>query len=386
MADDGGAIDRALAARRVLVVDDDPDINRLVSVRLKARGFDVRSASDGEEALAELVESPPDVLFLDVSMPGLSGLDVLERVRGERLDLAVIMMTAFGSEEVAVEALRRGADDYLRKPFETREFQAVLDRTVRRLELTRQNVWLQNQLDEKRRQLEEELARAARVQAELLPRDAPVLPGFELAARCLPAREVGGDFYDWLETAPGCVTLILGDVMGKGMPAALLMATVRAVLRAASQQSSPAGAVRIAAGAIAHDLDRSDSFVTLFHTQLVAAERRLLYVDAGHGYAFLRRSDGSVERLRRGGLPLGIMQEERYDEGCVDLRAGDTVVVYSDGLAEARADRTLDMPAVAQAVEGAATAAEMVDRLIALAGCAGECPDDLTVMVLRCRA
>lgn len=122
---------------RALVVDDDPDINRLLRVRLKARGYEVESAADGAQALAAIERFGPDLLICDISMPIMGGLDVLDRVRADGRDLAVVMATAFGSEKVAIEALRRGADDYLRKPLEPVEFQAVLDRTVARLRLAR---------------------------------------------------------------------------------------------------------------------------------------------------------------------------------------------------------------------------------------------------------
>ena len=258
----------AAQVRRILVVDDDPDINRLVRVRLTTRGFTVESATNGEEALAAIAVDPPDLLFLDISMPGIGGLEVLAELRARELDLAVIMMTAFGSEAVAIEALRHGADDYLRKPFDRTEFGATLDRTVRRLELSRQNAWLRTRLDEQRRQLEAELARAGAVQAELLPRDQPAIAPFELAARCIPAREVGGDFYDWQGLAPGDLWLTLADVMGKGMPAALWMATVRTAMRAVVRESPPAVAMRYVARALEPDLARAEAYVTLFLARL----------------------------------------------------------------------------------------------------------------------
>lgn len=370
-------MDEAITARRALVVDDDAGINRLVAVRLKTRGFDVDSATNGEDALRRVVNGHPDLVFLDVSMPGMSGLDVLQHLRSQELDLAVIMMTAFGSEEIAVEALRQGADDYLRKPFEPREFQAVLERTVARLELTRQNTFL-------RRQLEAELARAAEVQAELLPREVPALPGFELAARCVPAREVGGDFYDWLETSPGVLRFTLGDVMGKGMPAALLMATTRAVLRTAAGQNPPAEAVRIAARATELDLERSGSYVTLFHAELDVQKHRLQYVDAGHGHVFIRRSSGAIGSLGAGGLPIGLLQDQTYEQGTVELHPGDTLVVYSDGLVEAHPSAQMPQEEIAAHLNVGGTAQQMAARLIDLAACVGHCPDDLTVVVLRC--
>ncbi len=368
-----------------LVVDDDRVTNLLLRRFLEKRGYRVTSAASGEEALEILRSSRPDIVLLDVSMPGIGGLEVLERVRTRELDVAVVMMTAYGTEEVAIEALRRGADDYLRKPFEQAELAAVTERTVERLQLCRQNAALRRQLDEKRRQLEAELSRAARVQAELLPEESPGIEGFDLAARCVPAREIGGDFYGWVQKDAGCLALTLGDVMGKGMPAALLMATARAVLRALSRQNPPGDTMNQAARALEVDLQRSSSFVTLFHAQLDAAARRVSYVDAGHGHAFVKRAGGKAERLDTGGIPLGILPGETYEEVSVVLEPGDALVVYSDGLVEAHPDAALSVETISEHLQGAGGAEEMVGRLIRLAEPAGPPPDDLTVLVLYCR-
>lgn len=135
--------------------------------------------------------------------------------------------------------LRRGADDYLRKPFDRGDLQAVLDRTIAKLLLTRQNAELRERVMAHQRHIDGELAQAARVVAELLPPAPPVIAGFELAAACVSAREVGGDFYDWQLLPSGELSLTVGDVMGKGLSAALLMATVRAVLRALVAHGRP---------------------------------------------------------------------------------------------------------------------------------------------------
>lgn len=238
--------------------------------------------------------------------------------------------------------------------------------------------------EERRRQLEEELAQAARVQSGLLPSEVPVLSGFELAGRCLPAREVGGDFFDWHAPAPDELTLTLGDVMGKGMPAALLMATVRASLDAVARQAPPATAVEAVATALERDLERSGSFVTLFHARANAGTRCLEFVDAGHGHAFLRRADGRVERLEPRGLPLGILGGQSYEEGSTTLRPGDALVVYSDGVLDAYPGAATPAD-VAERLDGAASAGEILERLLALAPRQGALPDDFTVVVLRCR-
>ncbi|HXG90575.1 MAG TPA: SpoIIE family protein phosphatase [Vicinamibacterales bacterium] len=369
---------------RVLVVDDDQEIHRLLRARLEARGYHVDSAASGEEGIAMLRTVNPDLVFLDVAMSGMTGIDVLDFIRSQRFDVAVILTTAYSSEQVAIAALRHGADDYLRKPFDRGEFQAALDRTIARLTLSRQIKLLRKELEMKQRQLTDELARAAVVQSELLPMENPPLPGFEIGARCLPARAVGGDFYDWQQLPGGILSLTVGDVMGKGMSAALLMATVRAVIRAMVSQHGPADAVQHTAQSLDGDLSRSGSFVTLFHAQLNTVTSELTYVDAGHGQAMLRRANGVIEPVTPSGLPIGVLSTEHYVEGCLTLQPGDQLVIYSDGLSEARPDLFKDSSTLAAQINPDETAGMTAQRLVDLATSAGgQLPDDLTVVVLR---
>ncbi len=374
---------QAPPVRRILVVDDDPDINRLLRARLTARGYDVSTAASGEEALALLADLPADIIFLDISLPGISGLQTLAEARQRGLDVAIIMTTAFGSEQIAIEALRQGADDYLRKPFESDEFRRVLERTVQRLSLERQNRVLRQQLEAHHRRLVSEMARAAEVQARLLPQLAPVLPGFQLAAECIPARDVGGDFYDWQQPAPHLLSFWLCDVMGKGLDAALLMATVRAVMRAVVRSSPPAEAMHYVSAALDEDLRQSDRFVTLFLAQLDTSNGRLMSIDAGHGLAFVLRADGSVETLdEHRGLPLGILPDQRYYQRETILNPGDALVVYSDGLVDARVDLDLTPQVLAHQLGGAGSALAMLDRLVTLLAPVQTPPDDMTLLVV----
>jgi PAS domain S-box-containing protein len=231
--------------------------------------------------------------------------------------------------------------------------------------------------------LQVELVYAAEVQAKLLPRSYPHIPGFDIAARCLPAKQVGGDFFDWQEVCQGVWALTLGDVMGKGMAAAMLMATVRAAMRSVGH-NRPAEALRLTESAVLPDLENAESFVTLFLGQLFAAERRLTFVDCGHGYVFLRRSDGAVEELVPRGLPLGVPALKVYQEGTILFAEGDTLVIYSDGLVDARQELALDSQTLARHLDGAASAQEMVGRLMELTEQEGPLPDDVTVLVVRC--
>lgn len=231
-------------------------------------------------------------------------------------------------------------------------------------------------------QLQTEMTLAAEVQRKLLPGDPPTIPGLQIAAFCLPARQAGGDFYDWQETAPGTVTLAFGDVMGKGMAAAILMATVRAALRALTRENGPSAAVQLAEQALWHDLDGSERFVTLFLARLDVASGRMAYVDCGHGYAFLRRRDGTIEELLPRGLPLGVSADETCQEGSCMVEKGDALIVYSDGLLETTTE--INHAVLSERVAQATHAREMVELIAALVEQPSSAlPDDTTILVLR---
>jgi PAS domain S-box-containing protein len=238
--------------------------------------------------------------------------------------------------------------------------------------------------EERRIHLQAELALAAEVQAKLLPRYFPSVPGFAIVARCLPARQVGGDFYDWQEVAPGVLNLTLGDVMGNGMAAAMLMATVRAVIRAETLMSRPAKALQRASRALMSDLENAESLVTLFHARLDTATRKLIYVDCGHGLVFLRRANGAVEELQVRGLPLGVSTDETYREGVIAFNKGDTLVLYSDGLVEALPELSHNNRALAGLLKCTWDAMEMVNRLAALTELNSPPADDLTMLLVHC--
>jgi serine phosphatase RsbU (regulator of sigma subunit) len=389
---------------RILIVDDSQVARLHLELLLREAGYTDLVIADAPQRALRLLgatgsdealppgavqdgATPFDLVLLDVVMPQMSGVEVCRRLKAlERLqDIPVIMVTAQTETEHLQAAFEAGAMDYITKPADEVEL-LVRVRSALRLkqEIDRRRA-RERQLDEQRQQLQAELVRAALVQAELLPRQAPPLPGFELAARCIPAREVGGDFYDWQQSAPNTLTLTLGDVMGKGMPAALLMATVRAALRAVARQSPPAVTIQSAAAALEVDLARAGSFVTLFHCYLDAPRRLLHYVDAGHGHVFMHRGNHEPAELPARGLPVGVIPDHQYREDAITFRPGDTLVVYSDGLLDARPDLALQPAKLARRLDGASGAAEVVERLLAAAALTGPPPDDLTVVALRCQ-
>jgi PAS domain S-box-containing protein len=222
--------------------------------------------------------------------------------------------------------------------------------------------------------------RAARIQSDLLPGESPQLEGYQLAAACLPALDVGGDFYDWVGPQDGLLDLTVADVMGKGVGAALVMATLRAALRSAPHELGPAARVGLASDSISRGLTDEGLFVTLFHARLEVHTGVLRYVDAGHGYAVVLRADGETVRLRSRSLPVGVMSETVYTEERVQLRPGDTLLVYTDGLVEA-GDQTLELRQLTEALEGVEPAEQMVARLVDSRR--GRHRDDVTILALH---
>jgi serine phosphatase RsbU (regulator of sigma subunit) len=374
---------------RVLIIDDSEADALLLQRALRKGGIELRSERvDTAEAMRHAMAAQRwDLAISDCHMPKFTVEGALRIWREEGMDQPFIVVSGEIGEEEAVALLKAGSQDFVKKDNLARLVPAI-ERELRETQERRARKKAEEELrksEEQRLRLQAEMDCAAEVQKNLLPRTFPSVQGFEFAARCFPARQVGGDFYDCYEMLPGVVSLTLGDVMGKGMAAAMLMATVRATLRAAAQANPPAETLELTRRALRQDLDRSDSFVTLFHAQLNVATHTVRYVDCGHGFLFLRRSDGSVEELLPRGLPLGISPTEHYQEGRCALGKGDALVLYSDGLIEALPEPLLENLALANILNGAESADEMVSRLTAIIPSDLPRPDDLTVFVTFCR-
>lgn len=234
------------------------------------------------------------------------------------------------------------------------------------------------------RQTRHELSRAADFQSMMLPPSRHSAEGYHLAARYLPARNIGGDFYDWWEDPPGTLHIAFGDVMGKGMAAALLMASMRTALRAASPAAGPGAVVSKAAALMDADFANTAAFSTLFYAEYDTSSQVLRYVDCGHGLAFVVSADGRLVRLKAMNFPLGTMEvSAAVDSAYVSLGSGDRVFVCSDGLLdlvpEILGPRFLASLLSAEDLSGA----ELLDRTISTALNQGTPEDDVTLLLLQ---
>ncbi len=185
-----------------------------------------------------------------------------------------------------------------------------------------------------RQRLDQELRVARLIQQSLLPKQVPQLPGWRIATYYQPARAVGGDFYDFVQLPEGRVGLLIGDVTDKGVPAAMVMATTRTLLRAVAQRLLSPGAVLERVNELLHPDIPANMFVTCLYAILDPATGRLLFANAGHDLPYRRGQEGVLE-LRATGMPLGLMPGMVYEEKEIILAAGESIVFYSDGLVEA---------------------------------------------------
>jgi serine phosphatase RsbU (regulator of sigma subunit) len=204
---------------------------------------------------------------------------------------------------------------------------------VRVAQLVRQ----QQQEAQERERIEQELKVARLIQQTLLPKALPELPGYDVAAYYQPAREVGGDFYDFLDLEDGRMGFVVGDVTDKGVPAAIVMATTRTMLRAAAQRLfSPGEVLKRVNDVLVTDIP-PNMFVTCLYAILDPAGGRLVYANAGHDLPYRRRAgrNEGAEELRATGMPLGLLPGMGYEEKEIVLEKGESVLFYSDGLVEA---------------------------------------------------
>jgi len=251
---------------------------------------------------------------------------------------------------------------------------------------------MQYQLEQERierERVEQELRVARSIQQASLPKEVPKLEGWQISPFYQPAREVGGDFYDFLELKDGQLGLVVGDATGKGVPAALVMASARSMLRAVAQASESPGEVL---GSINDPLVTDippNMFVTCFYAILDPKSGNLTYANAGHDLPYLHRRNAEAEDLRARGMPLGLMPGMSYEEKEIVFEAGQAALFYSDGLVEAHDPKgeMFGFPRlralVAEHTAEKSLGELLMEELYSFVGEGWEQEDDITLLTLR---
>ena len=357
----------------MLVGDDQPDVLEAARLLLKSGGHVAVTAGTPEAVLREARAQPFDLLLVDMNYArdttsGGEGLDLLEGLRASGICAPVVVMTAWGSVDLAVQAMRRGATDFVEKPWDNARLLDTID---------------QHGAQARRARTDIEIART--VQQKLLGRAGAAFPGMDYAGSCLPMGDIGGDYFDFLETPDGDLGIALADVSGKGIAAALLMAHVQAALRSRMDLAGSPAALVEAINRVFWHSSPVEQYATLCYAVYCPLERLFTFVNAGQAAPILLRADGSSETLDSTGTPVGMFASWKGEERSIALDPGDRVILLSDGVLEAglQQGREFGHSGVIRCCASmrSAPAEVIADRLLSEAAHAGA-DDDMTAVVL----
>jgi phosphoserine phosphatase RsbU/P len=321
--------DMADRPRPVLVADDQPDVVAALRLLLRSAGFDPQGASSVQEVRAQVASRQFDAVLMDLNYArdttsGAEGLALIADLHKQRPDLPLIAMTGWANVETAVEAMRRGARGYIAKPWSNETLVQVLRDEIAHAASVRSTTG-------SAREWRDALA----VQRALLPATLPSVPGCRVAARWEPASGLGGDYYDVFALDGGRLAVCIGDVCGKGLPAALLVSSLQATVRAVAESGGMPHEVVARANQALCRQGTDGRFVTLFVAVFDPRDGTLTYCNGGHNAPILVRADGRVERLDAGGMIVGVFEPAPYEPGRVSTGSGDRLLLFTDGVVDA---------------------------------------------------
>jgi sigma-B regulation protein RsbU (phosphoserine phosphatase) len=328
-------------SHKILVVDDEADLEVLIRQKfrkqIRENEYDFTFAQNGVEALSKIADQPDIGLVLsDINMPEMDGLTLLHRINElKNPALKAVIVSAYGDMDNIRIAMNRGAFDFLTKPIDFNDLETTIAKTLEQLAVLRQATKDREQLLSVRN----DLNTAARIQQSILPQTFPPFPDrseFDIYAQMTPAKEVGGDFYDFFFIDHDRLAFVIGDVSGKGVPAAIFMAVSRTLLKAiATQVVNPGESLRrINSMLIPESSGRM--FVTIFYGVLNTRTGEVQFSFGGHNPPYIKRKEGPIERINHeSGFLLGMLDDMEYDVHKIMLHPGDTMLLYTDGVTEA---------------------------------------------------
>ena len=379
------------APYKILVVDDEVDLEPLMLQRMRRQ---IRSgqytfvfARNGVEAMELLNRDQSiDMVVSDINMPEMNGLTLLNEIAKLDSDIRAIIISAYGDMDNIRMAMNRGAFDFVTKPLDFSDLRITIDRTLAHMEEWREAMETRDRLVS----LQNELNVATGIQRSILPTVFPSGPGYHTHAGMEPARNVGGDFFDFMSLYNDRVGLAVADVSDKGVPAALFMMSSRTLLKGAALGSIGPGAVLSEVNRLLCDENDAMMFVTVFYGTYNPSSGEFVYANGGHNPPALAHADGSSSVLpTTDGIALGVADGFDYKERSVILKPGDTLVLYSDGVTEAmnEAGEEYGMERLQEVIAATSSGgAEEVTRAIfdSVKKFAGDAPqsDDITCLTL----
>ncbi|MDO5369490.1 PP2C family protein-serine/threonine phosphatase [Paracoccus sp. (in: a-proteobacteria)] len=335
--------------RLVLLADTNRANRRMLSIQLQRAGYRVVEAAEGESALQACRNLEPDLILSDSHLGALSGLELCRAHRTmarQGYGYFILLTSSSQREDIAV-ALGAGADDFLMKPISSAELLARIRAAERVLDmhdnLAAANRELQGALERLHRaqeQMTADLREARKLQQAMIRERQRSFGPFRVSLLMRPAGMIGGDFVGFQQLDDMAIGLHAVDVAGHGVASALLTARVAAQIEALSQdhQVEPARLVSTL-NDLMLDGPIAEAYLTMVYARLDLSTHRLRLVQAGHPHPFLQRAGGAIERVGQGGLPVGVLEDARFDEIEVVLNPGDRMLIVSDGITDAASSR-----------------------------------------------
>src|SRR5678815_523101 len=323
-----------------LIADDQPDVATALRLLLRDAGYQTEAVTSPDAVLEAIQQRDFDLVLMDLNYArdttsGQEGLDLITEIRKLDSIVPVVVLTGWGTVELAVEAMQRGVHDFVQKPWDNRSLIKTVERQIE-LGRTRRK---QIDIDAKSRRVSEhldmELADAEEIQRALLPTALPPIAGLDVAVAWRPAEAVGGDFFDVLKFDDHTAGLCIADVAGKGMPAALLMSNAQALLKSVAAATIAPHELCTRVNSVVCENIVPNRFISCFYAHFDSQTQALAYTNAGHCPPMLIRNDECI-RLKDGGPVLGVFSDRRYFEGELDLQSGDCLVLFTDGVTEAQ--------------------------------------------------
>ena len=328
---------------KILSVDDELDLELLLTQyfrrKIRKGEYEFSFAHNGVEALTMLLEHKDfDIILSDINMPEMDGLTLLTKIN-EMADptMKCIMMSAYGDMSNIRSAMNNGAFDFATKPIDLDDLSVTIEKAIEQIQFVKQSLREHSQLET----IKTDLAVAADIQQAILPKKQPVFSDnsslFDMAQLMLPAKDIGGDFYDFFRIDDERMGLVIADVSGKGIPAAIFMAVSRTLIRINGINADNTVAKCLTNSNEMLCKESVDNmFVTVFYAIYNIKTGELDYCNAGHNPPYILKKDGILERLSMSdSIMLGIFDDVIYSGKKLQIEVGDTLVMYTDGVDEA---------------------------------------------------
>ncbi|GBD91170.1 phosphoserine phosphatase RsbU [bacterium BMS3Abin04] len=332
-----------MAKAQILVVDDEPDLEFLILQKFRKQissgKYEFHFAGDGKKALDKIKENDSiNLILTDINMPVMDGLTLLSKINelGNRL-LRSVIVSAYGDMENIRIAMNRGAYDFITKPINLSDLEITIEKSLREIELYQQAISSRERLIA----FQQELDIARKIQTSILPKTFPERKEFEIYAEMITAKKVGGDLYDFFFLDKNRLAVIIGDVSGKGIAAAMLMTVCKTLLKATAYKGISTDDILLEVNNILVEDSPVNMFVTVFFGVLDIRNGAFEYSNGGHNPPYLISSDGKINQLENiGGLLLGAMKDMKYESNLIMLKPGESLFFYTDGITEAFNDKS----------------------------------------------